>query len=47
MTIIELNLLNLNKKEINVKGFIDKRGFIHKPNKRNIKDISKKEEEKK
>jgi len=47
MTIIELNLLNLNKKEINVKGFIDKKGFIHKPHKRNIKDIPKNEEEKK
>ena len=39
---IEINLFNLEKKEISVKGFRDKKGFWHRPHKRNIKDISKK-----
>jgi len=39
---IELNLQDLNKREINVKGFRDKKGFWHRPHKRNIKDIPKK-----
>jgi len=42
---IELNLQDLNKREINVKGFRDKKGFWHKPHKRRIKDIIPKEKE--
>lgn len=42
---IEINLSNLEKREISVKGFRDKRGIWHKPHKRRIKDIISKEKE--